>query len=106
MSQSRPYVAAGGHSTFVCDDSFLVDNDSVELSSLAVDGQVTCMGNHVVEVSDVENLERKSTATVTAVDKFDLAVRDTASMVVALKQVWSCSVTCSWGDEHDASRMA
>lgn len=81
-------TGSSGESNLSCDTTFAVDGDKVVLRSpLAVDGGVTCTGTHEVTASDVDNLERESTATVNAVDVYEYIVRATATTSVALEQV-------------------
>lgn len=72
----------------MCDSDFSVDGDEVLLSSsLALEAVVTCNGTHELNIADVDNLERRSTANVTAVDKYSKEVAAAAAMVVAFEQV-------------------
>lgn len=57
-------------------------------SPLAVDGWVTCSGTHSLTPTDVDNLERKTLATVTALDDYSYMVDDEAPSMVTFKQVW------------------
>lgn len=56
-------------------------------SSLALDAEVTCTGSHAVTAADVNNLERDSSASVTAVDGYMTEIQDERTVTVGLDQV-------------------
>ena len=56
-------------------------------SPLALGAWATCTGSYIITPADVDNLEKRSEATVTAVDKYDTVVQDEASVNVGLDQV-------------------
>lgn len=73
-----------------CDAEFFVDDSKVVLSSpLALDTVVTCNGTHVLTATDVNNLERRSSAVATAVDEFNEEIMAAATAVVVFEQVKS-----------------
>ena len=78
----------GGQSTLVCTEAYAVQGDRVVLaSSLALDAEVTCTGSHAVTAADVNNLERDSSASVTAVDGYMTEIQDERTVTVGLDQV-------------------
>ena len=58
-------------------------------SSLGLDAEVTCTGSHAVTAADIDNLERISSASVTAVDEYMTEVEAQATVNVGLDQVRS-----------------
>lgn len=79
----------GNFSVLSCDMAFSVYGNAVMLSSpLGLGAVVTCTGAHELTAEDVDNLERRSGAEVTAVDKYRKEVSATATDVaVAFAQV-------------------
>ncbi|CAB1117937.1 unnamed protein product [Ectocarpus sp. CCAP 1310/34] len=83
-------LVSGGQSTLVCTEAYVVEGDGVVLaSSLALDAEVTCTGFHAVTAADVDNLERHSSASVTAVDVYMTEIQDERTVTVGLDQVGS-----------------
>lgn len=78
---------AGGDSVLDCNADCTVQGDSVVLTSLALNAVVTCTGSHVITAADIDNLERKSSASVTAVDAYFTEVEAAATVTVGLDQV-------------------
>lgn len=82
------YTGSGG-SVLSCDSAFFVDGVAVVLSSpLGLGAVVTCTGTHELTAEDVDNLERRSDATVTAMDEYAKEVSATETdLVVTFAQV-------------------
>lgn len=87
---------AGGSSLLRCDKAFAADGVSVVLSSpLALHASVTCNGSHALTAEDVDNLERRSDAIVTAVDEYEKEVSAAKTeVIVALAQVMKLHFGC------------
>lgn len=77
-----------GKSTLVCGTDYKTQEDSVVLTaSLALYAEVMCNGSYVVTAADIDNLERASTASVTAMDDYMTEVEAEAAVNVGLDQV-------------------
>jgi len=65
-----------------------VESSAVVLTStLLLSDVVTCTGSYVITAADVDNLERESGASVTAVDKYGTEVYNEDTVTVGLDQV-------------------
>lgn len=72
----------------MCDTEFEVNGGAVKLlTPLDTNAWVKCTGSHNITTADIDELERKSGATATAVDEYDYVVQATAAVKVELKQV-------------------
>lgn len=80
---------ADGESTLDCGTAaHSVEGNVVVLESeLELAAEVTCTGSHVITAADVDNLERESSASVTAVDEYSTEVTASSTEIVVLDQV-------------------
>lgn len=77
-----------GESTLSCDIAFTVVGSAVVLSSPLVMGEwVTCIGSSILSASDINDLERDSSTSATAVDAYNFSVGAIATTHVAFEQV-------------------
>lgn len=82
------YPGESTESTLECNVNVTVAGNAVVLvDPLVVDDWFTCAAMHILTSDDVDNLERDSTATVSAKDVYDFEVSASDTEVVELDQV-------------------
>ena len=86
---ARSRLHAGGESRVDhCSEDYTVQGDGVVLTSrLDLDAVVTCTSSHEITATDIDNLERDSSASVVAVDAYFTEVHAEATVTVGLDQV-------------------
>lgn len=82
-------VLDAGLSSITCsEDNYTVSGDTVSLSqSLAVGSIVTCSGYYTLTATDIDNLERVTTTTVSARDEHSYGLEESFTETVQLSQV-------------------
>lgn len=84
-----PVILDAGLSNITCsENNYTVSGDTVSLSeSLAVGSIVTCVGHYTLTTTDIGNLERVTTTTVSAWDGHSYGLEESFTETVQLSQV-------------------